>query len=465
MSETLLRVGHGILLVEPAANGSVPRKEVLAAADRKWSTFRSAARELGAYQGSPGLAFFDASEEGRLAFGAGAGLAVGVSVGAETVRAVMVDANGWEYYSCESDRLPGQLDAEPTVVLRRIRQTVAKVIDAALSGDDLALVDGALPMLGCSVAWPTPMDRESKPVGHSLAHNSWRSGQRLDNRVSVELGIEGFRSYALNDAHAAAIAVAHHETHRREGLLWKHPMVTIVLRLAGHVGGAVIVLEPPKQHHSGFRKSGFLGSILVGGVDNQAGAIGHVPVASASVGELNRSRPQNLAKLTPQRCACDGSKRMHLEAFVSVLAVTKRVRPKGERGAVLQEIVEHPEAEPQKRALQDVGHLVGDTLVGAVRLLNPAKVIVTGSLGLSVVSKEIKARIEDGHSLGTVPTVGTMLERRDDDFLRARGAALALIRNEVHRSMDKLMAGNRTDVAERVEALTIKLKSNPLSPD
>lgn len=64
-----------------------------------------------------------------------------------------------------------------------------------------------------------------------------------------------------------------------------------------------------------------------------------------------------------------------------------------------------------------------------------------------------------------MPTVGTMLERRDDDFLRARGAALALIRNEVHRSMDKLMAGNRTDVAERVEALTIKLKSNPLSPD
>ncbi len=443
---------------------------MLTAAGVGWDTFRAAAKDLGAYQKTPGLAFFDAGKQNQLAFGAGAGLALGISVGAENVRGVLVDANGWQYYPQESDRMSGQLAAEPSVIIGRIKEIASKVIDAALGETEFALVDGALPMLGCGVAWPTPIDRDYNPIGQSLAHNAWRSGKHLDQRVKDALGIDEFRSYSLNDARAAAIAIAHRETHEKDALSWKHSMVTMVLRLAGNLGGAVIVLEPPRMHRATgprmpeFRTSGFLNSILIGGVDNLAGEIGHVPISPGVIATLNKNRPKNLGKLAAERCSCssNGAKPVHLQAFASVLPVTKRVKPTEKRGIALDAIVARPDDEPQRRALEDAGLLVGGALVGIVRVLNPAKIVVTGSLALPVVCKQIKARIDEDNSLGRSPAVPTPALKEEDDYLRARGAALALIRNTVHRNLDELFDGSKDEVADRVSALTVKLSSNPM---
>ena len=222
-------VAQAVLLLGPPIRKKLGRRDpIFRAAGVPWGTFRTAADGLGSKQNSPELSFFDATQAGKLAFGPGAGLVVGVSVGAENVRAVIVDANGWEHHPYQSDHLPGQLAQEPSVVLGRIRTAVAEVLEKAFQESPGLLVEGELPLLGCAVAWPTPVDRERKPAGHALAHNGWRSLQPLDQRVEVALGIEGSRTYALNDAHAAAIAIAHRETHQREALTWKHPQLSIV---------------------------------------------------------------------------------------------------------------------------------------------------------------------------------------------------------------------------------------------
>src|SRR5262249_36499546 len=160
-------------------------------------------------------------------FGPGAGLAVGVSLGTESLRATLVDANGWRYHSHESPPRPDQLELDPAAVLDRIAEAVSVVLDDALR-DEKLLVDGALPLLGWSVAWPSPVDRDYRPVGHALAHPHWHRGQPLDQRVRRRLNVPGVPSFALNDAHAAAIAVAFRQTHQSDYLDWKHPRLAIV---------------------------------------------------------------------------------------------------------------------------------------------------------------------------------------------------------------------------------------------
>jgi predicted NBD/HSP70 family sugar kinase len=465
---TLSDVAQAVLLHGPPTRDKLARRDpIFRAAEIPWPTFRSAAEGIGSKQRDPRLSFFDATQPGKLAFGPGAGLVVGVSVGAENVRAVLVDANGWEYHPYESDHLPGQLAKEPPVVLNRIKVAVAEVLQKTFDQSPGLLVDGELPLLGCAVAWPTPVDRARKPAGHALAHSGWRSQQPLDRRVELALGIEGLRTYALNDTHAAALAIAHRETHQRDAVRWQHPQLTVVLRLAGNVGGAVIVIEPPTaprdDTESQRKKSGCIGSILLGGVDNHAGEIGHAPIAPSTIDELNEKRPEGLERLTPQRCSCswDDKTPNHLEAYASVLAVTQRVLPELERSAALDEIVTKVDTEPYAHALGDVGRLVGDALAGPVAVLNPAKIIVTGSLAVPAVCHEIKESIEGQHKFGTGASVSTIPES-DNDYVRARGAAVAMIRNEVHRRLDELLGGTKDEVNRQLEELTIRLPANPL---
>jgi hypothetical protein len=188
-------VAHAILLLgAPTRETLGGRKPIMTSTGQPWTTFRSAAEGIGSKQGARGLGFFDSSRQGKLAFGPGAGLVVGVSVGAENVRAVLVDANGWEYHAHQGDHQQGQLAQQPDVLLARIKTAIAEVLEQTFKKSPHLLVDGALPLLGCAVAWPTPVDRAGKPAGHALSHPGWRS-QELDRRVTATLGIDGVRSY------------------------------------------------------------------------------------------------------------------------------------------------------------------------------------------------------------------------------------------------------------------------------
>src|SRR5438046_796078 len=93
---SLLTVARGILLhggLDPAER--LHRRRLLETLKVADATFRNAGEKLGARTDEPGLRFFDSSIAGRLAFGPGAGLVVGVAVGTESLRAAIVDANGW----------------------------------------------------------------------------------------------------------------------------------------------------------------------------------------------------------------------------------------------------------------------------------------------------------------------------------------------------------------------------------
>jgi predicted NBD/HSP70 family sugar kinase len=469
MDAPVLKVAQGILLHGSAETGRYLRRPKLFKAldDLPLSTFRSAGEQLGAIQSDPGLGFFDLSVQGKIAFGPGAGLVVGISVGAESVRALLVDANGWEYCPTESDALENQTAAEPGVLLSRIKSTVAQVLAEASKRSNL-MVDGGLPLLGWAVAWPTAIDRDGKPSDYALSHPSWSNGQALGQRVQLELGIPDMPTYALNDAHAAAIAIAHYETHRQRRTPWLIPHLTLVLRLAGNISGAVIVLEPPKGE-----TSGFLNSILLGGVDNHAGAIGHAPIALETVASLNavrnaglaEERAGELADLTPQACSCmppDDGVRHHLEAYASVFALTKRVYGESRsRHDALTAILQAPVEERHAAALRDVGALVGEALLGPIAVLNPAMIKISGSLALATVSEEIENRIRNAHQLGTQPEIST-IKGRVNDFIRAKGAALAMIRNDVHREFPNLLGGDKDETATRVGDLTQNLKPSAL---
>lgn len=461
-----MAVARAILLRGNREPGSLLQRKALlkAAGDTPLTTYRSAGEFIGAHRGSPGLRFFDGSTSGRIAFGPGAGLAVGVSIGAQSVRAALVDANGWVREKYESERLPQQLAREPRIVLERVRNAAAIVLQRAFE-DGRLLVDGALPLLGWAVAWPTPVNREQQPVSHALEHPSWRNGQPLDQRIRTTLGVRDMTTYAMNDAHAAAIAVAHLETHHRDYLRWRYPRLTIVLRVAGNIGGAVIVIEPPQRDGGHGDTSGFVDSVLLGGVDSHAGQVGHAPVSTQLLGDLNATKPEGLGEIEGLKCSCappdDEPAPSHLESFASVLPLTRRTHPDLERGEALDAILADPGSATHKRALQDVGAIIGDTLIGPVTMLNPAHIVLSGSLAVPAVHDEIERRLARALTFGTLPDVSA-LSGDSNDYSRAAGAALALIRNQVHRRLDELLDDERSTVTENIRDLTRPLAANPL---
>ena len=242
------------------------------------------------------------------------------------------------------------------------------------------------------------------------------------------------------------------------------------VRLAGNVGGAVIVIEPPKEPRPGEeakesrpKKSGFVGSILLGGADNFAGEIGHGPIAASTIERLNEERPDELTPLVAQRCSCseDDAIPDHLEAFASVLAITQRVAPEEERSVGLERILANANEEPYEHALGDIGRLVGDALAGPVAILNPTKIVATGSLAIPGVCKKLKESVEAQHKFGTIASV-TAISEMDNDYVRARGAALAMIRIEVHRRLEELLGGTKEEAEGQVKELTTRLPENPL---
>ncbi len=440
-----VRAAHALLLHGAATRDTQQGRKALfaAAGDLPNTTFRAASTGVGGHQTDPGLRFFDTSSNGWLSFGPGAGVCVGVSVGARGVRAVLVDTNGWEYASEELDGLEDQLALEPAIVLERVREAVHRVLERGLTDEDL-LVDGSLPLLGCSVAWPSPISRDRRPVGHALAHPGWNN-ERLDERVRLALGLGDIRTFVMSDSHAAAIAVAHRETRGAENLELRYPRLMVVLRLAGNVSGAVVVVEPKRQTLAKVEVSGFRDSILLGGADNLAGEIGHVPVSRDLIKALNRRAIDGLSPMRAPHCSCTLAKAQtpdHLEAYASVLALTRRLYPKLSRSEALEAVQLDPQGDLHAHALEDIGTLVGETMLAPVAMLNPARIVLSGSLALPPVEKALQGHLAAAHKLGSQPKI-TALSGGENDNLRAKGAALAMIRVHVHRKFEELLGDAR----------------------
>ena len=94
-------------------------------------------------------------------------------------------------------------------------------------------------------------------------------------------------------------------------------------------------------------------------------------------------------------------------------------------------------------------------------MLNPATITLTGALAVRAVAKRIDDRLSVEHRFGTQPDV-VALDKPEDQFIRAKGAALALLRNKVHRRLPELLTSNKYNTSQNIDALTIKLDNIPL---
>jgi predicted NBD/HSP70 family sugar kinase len=457
MAEKCVRVARGLMLYgDRIRQGKLTRKEFLEEIGNVTDgSFRYAGGEIGATGGGEGLRFFDSTQYDRPQFGPSAGLVVGVSLGQQSLRAGLFDANGVLHHPFEDDLRPGQLEARPDEILERIRGAVDAVMTGAF-GDPALLVEGCVPFMGVSVAWPCPVNRQKKPEGN-LLRPGWRLGDPLDRRVAKAISIEPPRAHAINDTAAAAVAVAHRISTDPAHLEQDSSRLAIVLRLAGGVGGASIVVEGHREDSALGPTSGFAKSRLTGGVDHLAGEIGHAPVPKCVIEELNERTPRSLKKMKAHHCSCVGSDEPvpnHLEAYASGAAIARRVAPKLDARVVVERMLEDPDKPVHKRALEDMGTLVGQTMTGPAAMLNPASITLTGALAVPVVRDAVESRLHETHCYGKQPEV-KLLPPDEDKFIRAKGAALVVLRRAVHRQIPAILGGPKPQLPPKVRALTV----------
>jgi predicted NBD/HSP70 family sugar kinase len=463
MSDTCTKVGRGLLLYGPSlqAERGITKAQFLRRVGVKDNTFRSAGEAIGSKEHECGLRFFRVSD-GAIAFGPGAGLVLGLSVGSSSLRAAIVDANGRLWHAHDAPSCPGQLTAKPSVILDRIREAVGTVFVQARE-DDALQVNGALPLLGVAVAWPGAVDRNGMPVGRALANDAWHGSKSLVQWVADLLEIEPRRSHALGEANAAALAVAYDRTCDHEHERQEHAELMIVVHIGGGISGATIIVEPPDRKSTLGVTSGFTSSVLIGDVCPLAGEIGHVCIRDAAIREINRDRPDKLNALRAVDCSCrdTADSRRHLEAYAAVGAITRRVAPDRPRLDALEQILAAADNDPvYTRALEDVGTLLGEALLGPVAWLNPATIVLTGSLCTAEVRRALNRRIDEAHPIVSHPDIRA-LDGKNNKFVRVRGAALSVIREEVHKQLPAILGGPQKTLPERVERLTKRYEKQP----
>lgn len=457
-----IKVARGLLLYgQESASGTLDRGQFMKAIEVRNTSFRDAGSGLGA-TGEPGLRFFDSKLRSHLRFGPGAGLMIGMSIGTSSLCAALVDANGTVHHKYASEPFPLQLELSPGALLDRIRHAAGDVLARGLKDENL-LVDGALPFLGLAVGWSVPLDREKRPMGEVLRNRVWHNGVPLYQRVAEHLHIQRGRSHAINGAHAAAIAVAWDQTRDPDHRDQRYPRMAIVMRLAGEISGASIIVEPPQMAHRLGPTSGFPKSILLGGADMHAGELGHVPVDTAIIAARNEDRPEGLAALTAYCCACThpaDPAPEHLEAYAAAPALAHRLAPGKAPCDVVRKVVAAPNTKIHNKVLRDVGVLVGHALLGPVAMLNPATITLTGSLAVETVRRAMTGCLAEAQPFGAHPEI-VLLSDDQNRFIRSQGAALAILRDKVHRNFESLLSGRSEAVCDRVRDLTEPLTKLP----
>ncbi|HEX6204947.1 MAG TPA: ROK family protein [Solirubrobacterales bacterium] len=423
--------------------------------------FRSHGEDLGVRPSNPGLRFFEATRN-VLAFGPGAGLVLSASIGTQSLRAALVDANGQLHCKAEAEHDPEQLAFHPDDLLNRLRDTFGQVLERAFDEKKL-LVAEKLPLMRVAVAWPAPVTREKQTVGHALQNEGWRRGDPLDSRVAQRLKVRQDRSDAINDAAAAAVGVAYLQTTTPEHRRQENPRLAMVLRLSGGIGGATIVVEPKESNEKLGSTSGFRRSILTGGLEHLAGEIGHIPVEPALVEKLNRERDEGLGEVEAAGCSCvppGQESPRHLEAYVGAASVARRIDPSAAAVQVAKSMIAEPEKDVHSRVLEDVGTLVGKSLVAPVAMLNPATIVLTGALAVDPVATALETAVSEDHVLGRMPEV-TPLDPEENDFIRVKGAGMVVLRAHLLRELPKLLRGPKASLTGKVRRLTEALPKIP----
>jgi predicted NBD/HSP70 family sugar kinase len=398
-----------------------------------------------------------------LAFGPSAGLVLGVSIGYSSIRAALVDANGWIYHQCAGDAAVGQLKSSPAELFDRIKDVSEKVLDGGLH-DQRLVVQGALPFLGVAVAWPGPLDRDKRFPRIALSHPLWRSNQYgIDQRLAKHLKIPNERSHAIDNAAAAAFAVGFDHTRETGYKEQREAQPMIVVRIGGGLGAASIVVEPESND-----TSGWITSMLAEGHRGLAGQIGHTPANQHLLQVIEESRPEDCPEIKRVPCSCaeEGEYPDHVEAYASCPALAARFTKTDadDITAVVREVLGKRATEPYRHALRDVGALVADCLLPSVLMMNPHSVVLTGGLATEEVRSAVEEYLEDfealGRIFGEVPEV-TALEADANDYVRVRGAALAVLRKHVHGRVDELYGSDGSLLEGRFAELTMPITGYP----
>jgi hypothetical protein len=99
-----------------------------------------------------------------------------------------------------------------------------------------------------------------------------------------------------------------------------------------------------------------------------------------------------------------------------------------------------------RRALEETGMLFADCLLNSVLMLSPSEVVLTGRLAVPEVGEGLDARLDESEALAW--TFGGALEVRvlsgsENAHVRVRGAALAVLRRNLHRRLDYLSSTRR----------------------
>lgn len=390
--------------------------------------------------------------------GPGMGLVVGVSLGGESVRAGVVDANGELCAQTELDARPGQLKEAPHRVLARIREAVYETLARASRTPKVTLDSrGALALRGVAVAWPSPVSRDKFAGGTALRHEGWRQPDRtlgrrlkLTEHVARALGppFGTEACHALNDVNAQALAVAFDKA-RKQAITpiedddrWR---VLMVVRVGGGLGTAVVIQAPFSR-----RRLAFIDSRLIEGTNGYAGELGHLSVERSVIAELNKASPFASDQLRPLNFAqaiCSCGRRGHLEAFASGTALARRLRASGygadEDGdtALLRSVFAGPLDGVQVHAIRDVGRLIGRALASPILMLDPWSITFTGSVANVELEKGLQ--IERGfwaNAVGDTVDVDP-LTAEQGRFAGVRGAALAVMRRQVHRRLEEIVNG------------------------
>ena len=430
------------------------------------STVASATGGLGMSRRNDPLRVFvtrGTRKDPALAFGPSAGLVLGVSIGYSSIRAALVDANGWIHHQHAGEAVVGQLEATPTELFDRIKGVSEEVLDDALR-DERLLVGKALPLLGVAVAWPGPLDRDKSFPRVALSHPLWRANEHgIDQRLARHLRIPNERSYAIDNAAAAALAVGFDHTRAAAYREQREAQPIIVVRIGGGLGAASIVVEPEENS-----ASGWMGSTLTEGHRGLAGQIGHTPVNRALLEAMAKSRSADCPEIKRVACSCaePGESPDHVEAYASCPAVAARfsAADASDVTAVVRGVLKRRRTDPYRHALREVGALVADCLLPSVLMLNPRSIVLTGGLATEEVRGALEEYLEGFEALGRIfggaPEV-TALEGDANDYVRVRGAALAVLRTCVHKRVDKLYGSEGNRLKERFAELTEPITTYP----
>lgn len=395
-------------------------------------------------------------ESKPLRLGRACGCALGIALGTESLRAALVDANGRPHHPYEADALADQLGLPKDKLLARIGHAAAAVLGRGLRDPALRVAAGRLPVLGVTVAWPTPVDRDAYRSGKPLRDRAW-GNEPLTAPIARLLGgpftRDGF-SHAMNDANAAVIALAYDESVMRIGQKdGEHSQILMALRLSHGIGTGTMELTPHRA-----AQLSFLNASLIVGTSGFAGEVGHLPTSRSVVEAVQRFSASKDEQPTPglatidptRRCSCgvrgdsdeleDIGSGGHLEAVAGAGALADRLRASGYDiasgravGQQVGHLLERKDSEIE-RALWECGALIGRAMAAPILMLDPSKIMLTGFLAREQVAKgfvDIRAR-----STRAVTNKVKVEVRRGDDYLEVRGAALATVRDRCWRQID-----------------------------